>query len=462
MSNVSNNKLTKNFLETKLTKRKKELEQKHKENLQKLQDFDKNKDDIEYKTYFGSDNYKKLKMARYVYDNNSLHKNNKQVKKRQICLYFKRIILIFIAAMIFNFGVLAFLNRGDTIPSGLSGFPMLAILIAKSRGVQLDPYFALLYVGINIPLLLGFGFKVKRSFILLTVAFMSFQIISNIIYTIPEVKNFILQYTNIASGWYKNIVINFKNEDGSTTSIFLENSTGWPILINGVLGSICVGIPVAIAWKNGGSTGGTDIIAYYFSTKKQKNVAAVMLMVSLCSTSLFLLVFGIAAPHSEAIDLSLVRQDYLTINSEETKMTGKLVLDATNNITQQQFTERYISPRTVFGLREFSTILYIIINNVLLGILYPKYKKVTLEISCKNPEDILQYLKDIKYWHSYTIYTARSGYLDSDIKIISTTLLYLESKDLIDDIKLIDPKAWVAIKPVEEVKGSFNTSFVEN
>nr|WP_307926374.1 YitT family protein [Mycoplasmopsis bovis] len=71
--------------------------------------------------------------------------------------------------------------------------------------------------------------------------------------------------------------------------------SSWPIIINGFLGSICAGTSIAIAWKNGGSTGGADIIAYYFSTKKQKSVAGMMFTVNIIATSFFLLVFGIAA-----------------------------------------------------------------------------------------------------------------------------------------------------------------------
>ncbi|MGN3867784.1 DUF2179 domain-containing protein [Mycoplasmopsis bovis] len=44
---------------------------------------------------------------------------------------------------------------------------------------------------------------------------------------------------------------------------------------------------------------------------------------------------------------------------------------------------------------------------------------------------------------------------------IETTLLTLETKNLISDIKVIDPKAWISIKPVEQVKGAFNTQYVE-
>ncbi len=41
-------------------------------------------------------------------------------------------------ALIFNFGVIAFLNRGDTLPSGLSGFPMLLFWLLKTRDTETE------------------------------------------------------------------------------------------------------------------------------------------------------------------------------------------------------------------------------------------------------------------------------------------------------------------------------------
>ncbi|MGV2393163.1 UNVERIFIED_CONTAM: hypothetical protein O8I53_09475 [Campylobacter lari] len=132
----------------------------------------------------------KFQMGRYVYDTDEKNKKDKLVRKRTILLYSKRLFLIFLAAVIFNFGVIAFLNRGDTIPSGLSGFPMLAVLIAKNYGyVTIDKYFALMFLAVNIPLFLTYGLKEKRSFVLLTLYFMLAQIITNMIFTmIPGVQ----------------------------------------------------------------------------------------------------------------------------------------------------------------------------------------------------------------------------------------------------------------------------------
>ncbi len=441
----------------KIIKRKKLLKKLHSENVNNLKLIELDKEDIDLRKYFGDDLMANLRMANYTYYTDSANKRKKNVRKRTAILYAKRIFFIFIAALIFNFGVIAFLNRGDTLPSGLSGFPMLAVLIAKDKGYRdWDKYFALMFILINLPLLIGFGFKVKKSFTILTTVFMVSQLITNAIFTsIPQVHNFIHNYINIAPGWHK--LVEFLDKAGNIIGTY-ENSSSWPVIINGFLGSICAGTSIAIAWKNGGSTGGTDIIAYYFSTKKQKSVAGMMFTVNIIATSFFLLVFGIAARHKEAVDLGVISSSSSVESVLE--QPNSIIITLKDGFTINSI-KKYVSHRTIFGLREFSTILYIIFNNIVLGLMYPKYKKVTLSIATKCPDTIINYFRHIKYWHAYTIFKGISGYSQEETYFIETTLLTLETKNLISDIKVIDPKAWISIKPVEQVKGAFNTQYVE-
>ncbi|WP_029513489.1 YitT family protein [Mycoplasmopsis primatum] len=444
----------------KIARRKSLLKKLHRENIQNLKEIENDQDNIDLKKYFGDDKIWRLRMARYSYDNDDANKKRKNVKKRTILLYAKRLFFIFISAIIFNLAVIAFLNRGDTIPSGLSGFPMLAILISKDRGYfELEKYFALLYIGVNLPLLLGFGFKIKKSFTLLTVAFMVFQLFTNMIFTtIPQVKDFIHDYINIVPGWYK--LVEIKDANNNLVKIY-ENANSWPVIINGFIGSIFAGTAIAIAWKNGGSTGGTDIIAYYFSTKKQKSVASVLFAVNLSCSTFFLIVFGLAAPHKEAINLStILNSGSIKFPDSNISNINSVTLELMKNKTFDDI-NRYVSHATVFGVREFATILYIMINNVVLNILYPKYKKVSIEISTRNLDIFTNYFKQIKYWHAYTIYTAKGGYSNSDTYVITTAMLYLEAKYFVDDLKIVDPSAWIVVRPIEKVYGSFNTSYVD-
>nr|WP_307914253.1 hypothetical protein [Mycoplasmopsis bovis] len=96
-------------------------------------------------------------------------------------------------------------------------------MIAKDKGYRdWDKYFALMFILINLPLLIGFGFKVKKSFTILTTVFMVSQLITNAIFTsIPQVHNFIHNYINIAPGWHK--LVEFRDKAGNIIGTY-ENS----------------------------------------------------------------------------------------------------------------------------------------------------------------------------------------------------------------------------------------------
>lgn len=368
------------------------------------------------------DKKKSLKMYQYTYD--SQNQNDKNVKKRTVILYSKRVWWIFVSAIIFNLGIIAFMKKAETIPSGLSGVPTLLILAVP----KLEPWFAVLYLAFNVPLFLGFGFKEKRSFVLLTLGFMIFQIATNAIITYGPVYNWISQILNISPGWQKDIVAN---------GITYENDNQFPVFVNGVIGSALLGISIGIAWKNGGSTGGTDIIAYYFSTKKKKSISRISFIISCISSILFLVIYAFVKPHHETLKVEMWDTEPIIASYNPTGY------------------------KPIIGMREFTTLLYIIIHNILIEVIYPKYKKVTLEISTHNPEIVLDYFKSVNYWHAYTIYEAKSGYSGDKVYKIESTMLLLETNSIISDLKSIDQTLWISIKPVSKVIGTFNTNYVE-
>lgn len=368
-----------------------------------------------------------LEMVRHNYEKDN--PKNKEVRKRIAKLYARRLAFIFLSALIFNFGVQVFLNRGETIPSGLSGAPLLINLIAPST----KPYFALIYLAFNLPLLLGFGFKIKKSFTLMTLAFMLFQILTNLILTsVPIGENKIVldwlhEHINFAPGWTKEITV------GSTA---LENPNSWPIFAYGAIGSGCAGTAIAIAWKNGGSTGGTDIVAYYFSTKRQKSVGNILSLISIIMTITFLIIFGFAQPHHNYAKIS-------------TNGAGVQIIEDSGN-------------RVFFGMREFTTFFYILVVNFLINFIYPKYKKVAVEISCgPSPDLVLAYFKKINYWHGYTVVEGISGYSGLKTYRVVTTMLLLETRSIIRDLKTLDTKLWISVKPVIGILGSFSTKYVD-
>lgn len=338
----------------------------------------------------------KYKMGRHLLNSKERSFTFKEIIKR----YWLRVLLIFFAALIFNFGAKMFLVRGDTIPSGLSGIPVLInILVPETK-----PYYALIYLGVNLPLIFTVGLKIKRTFTVLTLLFMIFQIGTDFIFSSEVIHDFLENS------------INFGPE------LDPDHDT-WIKLLYGVLGAAFIASGIALSWKSGGSTGGTDFIVYYFSTKLKKNVALVMSVVSITTAIIFLVIFGICKPHPV---------------SEKNPH------------------------RVYFGMRELSTFTYLVVNNLIVNLLYPKYKKVKLSISCSNPTKVLAYFKLINYWHGYEINTIKSGYSGAEVYKIETVCLLFETRNIIEDVKNVDPTAWITVYPITKVVGSFNTQYVES
>ncbi|WAM09531.1 hypothetical protein ONA24_06065 [Mycoplasmopsis cynos] len=90
--------------------------------------------------------------------------------------------------------------------------------------------------------------------------------------------------------------------------------------------------------------------------------------------------------------------------------------------------ENYKDSRIYFGVREVGTILYVFIINIMINLIYPKYKKISMTIVCQDPEKVLTYFKLIKYWHSYRIEKYKSGYTGQNGYKITTIMLLLDKK----------------------------------
>ncbi|MEE3928075.1 YitT family protein [Mycoplasmopsis ciconiae] len=326
--------------------------------------------------------------------------------KQIIHLYWYKVILIILSAFVFNFAINVFLFHAHTIPSGLTGIPTLIILLNSN----IKPYFALLYLAVNIPMFIIFGRKIKLQFTIMTAIFMFAQIGSNLIFT-DKIVSSLHDFFNFAPGW----------DDAN------QGFNTWPSLLYGVIGASMTSIAVAISWKAGGSTGGTDFISYYYSTKTKKNISGIMTLVSLIGAVIFLVIYSILQP-----------------------VTYTKIVDGKEE-----------SVRILFGMRELSTFMYIAVNGLIINLVYPKYAKVKVTISCSNPEKVLGYLKLINYWHGYQVITMNSGYSGQQIYRIETVMLLMETKSIIHDIKKVDPSVFITTFKVNSLFGNFNTAYVE-
>ncbi|WP_435129916.1 YitT family protein [Mycoplasma sp. 6243] len=383
----------------------------------------------------------KYKMGVYLLNSKDHGLNFKRLFKR----YWNKVIFIFIASLLFNAGIQIFLKRAETIPSGVTGIPTLIQYAVPA----VEPYFALLYLAFNIPLFLIFGWRIKKSFIFLTLTFMLFQILTNLFFTAPV----------ISVGLQEFITFTERNEPTSN----------WSNIVYSFIGALFIALGISISWRSGGSTGGTDIIAYYFSVKSKKNVGHVLSIIGVATAITFLIIFAFLKPnylYPNPLDNEgriITNIANMPVYKDNAFINGSWDINKLKEIFNNKNSVNGSGPhRIYFGIRELTTFLYILIVNVFIDILYPKYKKVDVTIISCNPEKVLAYFRLINYWHSYRIESYKSGYTGKQATKISTVMLILETPNIISDLKLIDPNIWISISRVKQVVGNFNTEFVEH
>ncbi|WP_033178561.1 YitT family protein [[Mycoplasma] anseris] len=335
----------------------------------------------------------------------------------------KKIFFIFLSAILYNLGVATFLAKAATVASGLSAIVQTLTYTISS----ISPYFAFLYFAFNLPFLIIFWKKNNRLFMILTFYWLSFQILFQSFLFIKPVEDFFQKMTIYIVNWKSGIkfheIIPWNVYGQYPIALEYANPT-WPILIYAIIGGIAAGTAAGIAWKNSGSTAGSDIIIYYFSRKKKKGVGIVSTVVALIFGSLSILIIFIV------------------------EITGIDEIHKPWNLG-------------AFILRCISSIVYIFIYNIFVEILYPKYKKIKVEIYTKKPKEIIAHFQAIKYWHGYNFSNVTSGFNNTETTKIETVALYLEQTMIQKEILKIDANAWITFSTVNKIIGQINTSKVD-
>ena len=340
----------------------------------------------------------------------------------------KKMMFIFLSALLYNIGVAMFLAKAATVASGVSALVQaLTYTISKTA-----PYFAYIYLALNFPFIIAFWKKNPRIFMLLTFYWLLFLVLIQSFLLIKPVGEFFDKISIYYVNWNKdktkwNELIPW-NVYGKYPNTLITTSTWsnptWPIIIYAIIGGVCAGAASAIAWKNSGSTAGSDVIVYYVSRVKKRGIGFISTIVALIFAAFsIVLILG--------IELGGVNKENKPWNPG------------------------------AFLLRVIATIIYIFVYNGLVEILYPKYKKVKIEIYTKKADLIIKHLKEINYWHGYNYSNITSGYNQSNSIKIETLALFLEQSIIKAEIIKIDPEAWITISPIYRIFGLFDTSKVD-
>ncbi len=304
--------------------------------------------------------------------------------------------MITVAAILYSIGLNAFINVAGIFPTGLMAFANLAVYLSP---VNINAFLSLIYLVLNIPLIIFFWKKIRKTYIYKSIFFLIIQALFGLFFLIPELS------------WFVNNIF----LPGKTLEFI--RSQGWTILVLSAIGAIIASIGMGLAWKYGGSTGGTDLVTYYFSYKHKKPVGKINIIISLSMVAISFIISIIAN-----------RPDTI---------------------------------REYWFIVMLGTLVYVFILVTIVDLIYPKYSKVKLEIYSNDSDRITKHLKMIKFPHSWSIVEFQSGYTGQNKKVISTTILLLELRDLIREIAKVDDKVWINVVKVKTNYGAFNTSSVE-
>lgn len=283
--------------------------------------------------------------------------NKVKYSKKEIFLMLKNVFLVVIGTVILAFGTGVFLFPYDIITGGIAGISItLNNIIPEFEILSLKSYDIYVFVVTWGLFLLGL-IVLGKSFSLKT-------LISTIVYSPVFSLSVRLVETNAFNGFF------------DIASKYGEIS----VLLGAVFGGAFVGVGCAIAFLGGGSTGGTDIIAFVICKwfkRMRSSVVIFIVDVAVVLGGIFVLqdltlsLLGIASAficaividklflgESQAFIAQIVSDKYEEINQVIISKLDRTttILDATGGFSKQEKKVVMVS----FTMRQYSTLINIV------------------------------------------------------------------------------------------------------
>ncbi len=207
--------------------------------------------------------------------------------KGQILLWTRALLYTMLSAFLVSFAAHSLITPNDFTIGGISG---IAILLDKSFGV---PQSAII-LGVNLPLLILSFFFVKRRFSILSAVNVGLQSLWLIILELI-IPDFLVEFAT------------------NGEKIFAALSAG-----------LCVGAAIAFAFKAGGSTGGTDILAVLIQKKiAASSIANMIFMVNCVIIACSLFVFQGDTPAETLLPIMMAAfEAYIESRTNESVTNG--------------------------------------------------------------------------------------------------------------------------------------------
>lgn len=299
------------------------------------------------------------------------HKLNKEVKymsKEQKRFAVYALASLLLSCLLYAISVTAFINSdgSNLLPAGVSGLAMvISRYVVNVKDVEL--FYSIIYITMNIPLFILAYKNIGKVFSVIT--FLNVVITSFLIAAIPN------------SFW---------------DFLKVENMQ---LLDIALFAGVLSGASIGVALKANLSTGGTDIVALYFSIKKGVSIGKYVM-----ALNAFVLVLGGILSHD--------------INAM------------------------------------LYTLVYIGVSSVVIDMIYMRTKKVMVEVVSNKGEEIAStLLKDAG--HGVTVLPAVGAYSKENKEVLHMVISARQTREVIELIHNIDKESFIVQLPVEQVYGKF-------
>ncbi len=346
----------------------------------------------------------KKKTINYLYDHPLLRSSLKNTYK---------VIILVVSALIFSFGFKCFTAPNYDVfwdfatdgtvairtlaSTGATGLSQIFVSILKLAGVEWilsgdNQYIVnfIFYFVVNIPLCVFAWFKIGKKFCVFTIINCALVTLFGIVIPTSDVNNFVNQ---VASAVFDQTVARV------------------------LLAGICSGLASSLAYSINASTGGADVIAFYFSEKKSRPAGKFSVIINFVIVLIFSILSTIPGGVADEVAIS----------------TALIVM--------------------IF------TFLYMVVQSIVVDQLDTKNKKVSLQIITKNNE--LSQIIMANVPHGCTVTEAEGGYTGAKQFMIYMSVRKNEAKKVISICKRVDPNCFINALLTEQVYGRFSRQIVE-
>ncbi len=296
----------------------------------------------------------------------------KELKHNKTFEWISAIITVILAASFYAFAVKIFISPHKLLAGGVSGITLIIGRLFETETISETNIAGVLTFLFNIPLLilawkkLNFKFAVLSSLHVMTVSILMTFLPSNL-----------------------NVLIFNKAWDSIHT------------LDAALFAGAIVGVSTGFAFSVGASSGGMDIVAYYFSTKRQVPVGRYNSIINAAIIILSIILFP-----GEGIEKAMY------------------------------------------------TLIYIFTNSITLDAVFSKNKKNMIHIITNKGDAVSKFIMS-NFYRGVTQIDGKGAYTGNHKDFLYVIATSFESIEIAKEVKKFDPDCFVTIVPVNKVYGRF-------